>query len=47
VESGLVKSNQIDDLMKENDELFKIIASNIVTMKKIINSKKDSFGNKL
>ena len=41
VESGLIKSNLLDDLVKENEELFKIIASTIVTMKKKINSRKD------
>lgn len=41
VESGLIKSNLLDDLVKENEELFKIIASTIITMKKKINSKKD------
>jgi len=41
VESGLIKSNLLDDLVKENEELFKIIASTIVTMKKKISSKKD------
>lgn len=41
VESGLIKSNLLDDLVKENEELFKIIASTIVTMKKKINSKND------
>lgn len=40
VESGLIKSNLLDDLVKENEELFKIIASTIVTMKKKISSKK-------
>lgn len=41
VESGLIKSNLLDDLVKENEELFKIIASTIVTMKKKISSKKN------
>ena len=41
VESGLVKSNLLDDLIKENQELFKIIASSITTMKKKLNSKKN------
>lgn len=40
LESGLIKSNLLDNLVKENEELFKIIASTIVTMKKKINSKK-------
>jgi four helix bundle protein len=34
VESGLVKANLLDDLMKENQELLKIIVSSITTMKK-------------
>jgi len=42
VESGLIKENLIDDLMKENLELLKIIVSSITTMKKKLNSKKDS-----
>ena len=41
VESGLIKENLIDDLMKENLELLKIIVSSITTMKKKLNSKKD------
>jgi four helix bundle protein len=41
VESGLVKQQLLDDLMKENNELFKIIVSSITTMKKKINSSKD------
>jgi len=40
VESGLVKSNLLDDLIKENEELFKIIVSSINTMKKKINPKR-------
>ena len=47
VESGLIKSNLLDDLVKENEELFKIIASTIVTMKKKINSKKNNSHEKL
>ena len=42
VESGLVKPNLLDDLIQENQELFKIIASSITTMKKKLNSKKNS-----
>ncbi len=42
VESGLIKENLIDDLMKENLELLKIIVSSITTMKKKLNSRKDS-----
>jgi len=37
VESGIVKANLIDDLMKENLELFKITVSSITTMKKKLN----------
>lgn len=46
VESGLLKANLLDDLIKENQELFKIIVSSITTMKKKLNSKRDSSGNK-
>lgn len=42
VEAGLIKERLLEDLIKENYELFKIIASTIVTMKKKINSKKDN-----
>lgn len=42
VESGLLKANLLDDLIKENQELFKIIVSSITTMKKKINSKKNN-----
>jgi four helix bundle protein len=34
VESGLLKANLLDDLIKENQELFRIIVSSISTMKK-------------
>jgi four helix bundle protein len=34
VESGLVKSNLLNDLILENQELLKIIVSSITTMKK-------------
>ena len=47
VESGLVKANLLDDLIKENQKLFRIIVSSISTMKKKINSKKDNSKNKL
>jgi len=47
VESGLVKANMLDDLIKENEELFKIIVSSITTLKKNIKSKNDSSKNKL
>jgi four helix bundle protein len=46
VESGLVKSNLLNDLIKENEELFKIIVSSINTMKKKINPKKNNSENK-
>ena len=42
VESGIVKANLLDDLIKENQELFKIIVSSITTMKKKLNSKKNN-----
>ena len=42
IESGLVKPNLLDDLIKENQELFKLIVSSITTMKKKLNSKKNS-----
>jgi len=42
VESGLLKANLLDDLIKENQELFKIIVSSITTMKKKLNSKKNN-----
>lgn len=45
VESELVKSSLLEDLMKENDELFKIISSTIITMKKKIKLKNDISGN--
>ncbi len=45
VESELVKSGLLEDLMKENDELFKIISSTIITMKKKIKLQKDNSGN--
>jgi len=42
VESGIVRANLLDDLMKENQELFKIIVSSINTMKKKFNSKNNN-----
>jgi four helix bundle protein len=42
VESGLVKADLLDDLIRENQELFKIIASSITTMKKKLKSKKNN-----
>ena len=41
VESGLVRANLLDDLIKENEELFKITVSSINTIKKRMNQKKD------
>jgi four helix bundle protein len=40
VESGLVKVDLLNDLINENQELFKIIVSSITTMKKKVDSKK-------
>ena len=45
VESGLVKPNLLDDLIQENQELFKIIASSITTMKQKLNSTKSNSKN--
>ena len=42
VEAGLVKADLLDDLMKENQELLKIIVSSINTMKIKLRSKKNS-----
>ena len=39
IQSELIKENLLKDLIKENNELFKIICSSITTMKKKINSK--------
>ena len=41
IQSELIKENLLKDLIKENNELFKIIVSSITTMKKKINSKND------
>lgn len=41
VESGLMKQELLNDLIQENNELFKIISSSITTMKKKINAKKN------
>ena len=38
VESGLVKANLLDGLMKENHKLLKVIVSSITTMKRKLNS---------
>ncbi len=46
IESGLVKANLLDDLLKENYELLKIIISSVTTMKKKLNAKKNNFKNK-
>jgi four helix bundle protein len=42
VDSGLIRPGLLDDLMKENQELLKIIVSSIVTMKKKITSDKNN-----
>jgi len=39
VESGLIKQELLEDLIKENNELFRIIVSSITTMKKKMNPK--------
>ena len=39
--SELIKEDLLKDLIKENNELLKIIVSSITTMKKKINSKND------
>ncbi len=39
VESGIVKKELLDDLMKENQELFSIIVSSIKTIKIKMNTK--------
>jgi four helix bundle protein len=41
IESGQVKENLLDDLLKENNELLKIIVSSITTMKKKMKEKKE------
>ena len=46
IESGLLKAKLLDDLLKENNELLKIIVSSIVTMKKKLNDKKNDTGKK-
>ncbi len=46
VESGLVKSNLLDDLISENQELLKIMVSSITTMKnKLKHAKNGKSGN--
>ncbi len=47
VESGLVRANLLEDLIKENEELFKIIVSSINTVKKKLNQEKKDSKNKL
>ena len=42
IESGLLRQELLNDLIQENNELFKIISSSITTMKKKINSKKNN-----
>ena len=46
VESGLLRQELLNDLIQENNELFKIISSSITTMKKKINSKKNDTARK-
>lgn len=46
IESGLMKAKLLDDLLKENNELLKIIVCSIVTMKKKLNDKKNDPGKK-
>ena len=45
IESGLIKPEILDDLLKENHELFKIIVSSIISMKKKINSTNNNSAN--
>ena len=45
IESDLIKADLLDDLIKENHELFKIIVSSIISMKKKINSTKNNSSN--
>jgi len=42
IESGLMKAILLDGLLKENNELLKIIVSSIKTMKKKLNDKKSN-----
>lgn len=42
IESGQVKVDLLNDLLKENHELLKIIVSSITTMKKKLKDKKNS-----
>ena len=44
IQSELIKENLLKDLIKENNELLKIIVSSITTMKKKMNSKKEKPG---
>ena len=44
IQSELIKESLLKDLIKENNELLKIIVSSITTMKKKINSKNDKPG---
>lgn len=46
IESGQMKAKLLDDLLKENNELLKIIVSSIVTMKKKLSDKKSDNGKK-
>src|ERR1035437_5398837 len=45
IESDLIKADLLDDLIKENHELFKIIVSSIISMKKKLNSTKNNSSN--
>ncbi len=45
IESGLIKADLLDDLIMENHELFKIIVSSIISMKKKLNSTKNNSSN--
>lgn len=45
IESGQVKEILLDDLLKENNELLKIIVSSITTMKKKMKDKKNNSKN--
>jgi four helix bundle protein len=42
IEAELVNPDLLEDLINENNELFKIIVSSITTMKRKINSKKEN-----
>ena len=46
VESGLVKASQLENLMKEVDELGAIFAASRITARKNVSSLKSSIGNR-